>query len=216
MRLVTHGCRHLTRDGDTVSDADVSELEDSCLNCLYAQWAIALKEAGQHKSSIVVLADVPKCDLDQMVNEIRRQTGMDVMGREGRPYNLADLEMVSASNAKTIILMDPLQDQGWVRTPRYTFCSLVFFVPAVCVTHSVSLQWVVSDRLCADRSVHHLTRRGISSGQVTGASVLRMLCWRDGAQCATACEPMPCTCDFGGLVPHLGCLVGWHMACYSR
>lgn len=63
----------------------------------------------------MVLADVPKSELDEMVNEIRRQTGMDVMGREGRPYNLEDLEMVAASSAKTIILMDPLQDKPWVR-----------------------------------------------------------------------------------------------------
>eukprot|EP00892_Ulva_mutabilis_P008060 jgi/Ulvmu1/5626/UM023_0165.1 len=70
------------------------------------QWAWAQKERGQ-KSPMVLLADKPKEVLNGIVDTIRSETRMDVMAREGVPYNVDDLRLVSANKAKTIIIMDP-------------------------------------------------------------------------------------------------------------
>jgi hypothetical protein len=52
-----------------------------------------------------VLADEPKEDLDEMIGEIRAETGMDIMAREGLSYSLGDLDLVNAVEAKSIIIM---------------------------------------------------------------------------------------------------------------
>jgi hypothetical protein len=70
------------------------------------QWAKAQIDRGK-KAPIVVLADLPKNQLDELVDAARAETGLDMMGRSGLPYNLDDLEMVNATEAKTIIVMDP-------------------------------------------------------------------------------------------------------------
>lgn len=49
------------------------------------QWALAQKERGQHEP-IVLLADEPKDDLDEIVDNIKAETGMNVMARSGIPY----------------------------------------------------------------------------------------------------------------------------------
>lgn len=74
---------------------------------LLLQWAKAQLERGE-RSPIVILANAPKAELDAMVAEIRAETGMDIMAREGLPYKLDDLDLVGAADAKTVIIMDPM------------------------------------------------------------------------------------------------------------
>jgi hypothetical protein len=70
------------------------------------QWAKAQIDRGK-KAPIVVMADLPKEELDELVDTARAETGLDVMGRSGLPYSLNDLELVNAAKARTIIVMDP-------------------------------------------------------------------------------------------------------------
>ena len=70
------------------------------------QWAKASEERDM-SSVIVLLADKPKEELDDLVDELRRETGLEIMAREGRPYSLDDLDLVSAADAGTIVIMDP-------------------------------------------------------------------------------------------------------------
>lgn len=89
---------------------------------LLRQWAVALHEAGADRAPIVLMADRPKAELDEVVDELRRESGVDVMAREGRPYDLSDLEMISAASARTIIIMDPLAGKHWdgTKVPPHT------------------------------------------------------------------------------------------------
>ena len=80
------------------------------------QWSVAQKESGHAGAPVVVLADMPKEVLDVVIDAMREQTGLDIMGREGRPYNIDDLNLVSAGTARTVILMDPTQGPAWVRS----------------------------------------------------------------------------------------------------
>ena len=70
------------------------------------QWAKAQDERGQ-RAPIVVLSNVPKAELDELVDEARAETGLDIMGRSGVPYSLDDLDLVNARHARTILIMDP-------------------------------------------------------------------------------------------------------------
>ena len=70
------------------------------------QWAKASEERDM-SSVIVLLADKPKEELDDLVDELRKETGLEIMAREGRPYSLDDLDLVSAADAGTIVIMDP-------------------------------------------------------------------------------------------------------------
>lgn len=49
------------------------------------QWALAQRERGQ-SAPIVLLADLPKGDLDSMVENLKADTRMDIMARTGVPY----------------------------------------------------------------------------------------------------------------------------------
>jgi hypothetical protein len=91
---------------------------------LLLQWAKAQLERGV-RSPIVVLANAPKAELDAMVGEIRAETGMDIMAREGLPYKLDDLDLVGAADAKIVIIMDPMYHlQGEVCSRLCTACRL--------------------------------------------------------------------------------------------
>ena len=68
------------------------------------QWAKAQEERNA-KAPIVLMANVPKAELDEIVDEIRAETGLEIMAREGLPYSLDDLDMVNAAEAKSIIIM---------------------------------------------------------------------------------------------------------------
>jgi hypothetical protein len=68
------------------------------------QWARGQAERGT-RSPIVILSDVEKESLDKMVNSIRRETGLNIQAREGRPESADDLRMVSAQHAHNIIIM---------------------------------------------------------------------------------------------------------------
>ena len=70
------------------------------------QWAKAQGERGTH-GTIVLLADQPKEDLDEVVDTLKAETGLDIVARSGLPYSLDDLDLVGASDASTIIIMDP-------------------------------------------------------------------------------------------------------------
>lgn len=63
-------------------------------------------ELGKH-SAIVLLAEQPKEVLEEEVGSLRSETGADIMVRTGLPYNLADLKLVAAAAAATIIIMIP-------------------------------------------------------------------------------------------------------------
>jgi hypothetical protein len=70
------------------------------------QWAKGQRERG-NSTPIIILSESPKEELDELVAEIRAETGLDIMAREGRPCAARDLRMVSASEAQNIIIMDP-------------------------------------------------------------------------------------------------------------
>jgi hypothetical protein len=70
------------------------------------QWAKA--SAERNRSSVIVLmADEPKEELDDFVDELRNETGLEIMARSGLPYSLDDLDMVGAADAGTIVIMNP-------------------------------------------------------------------------------------------------------------
>ena len=70
------------------------------------QWAKAQEVRGT-KSSLVLLADRPKEELDALVATAKSESRLDIMARRGRPYSVEDLEIVNAAEARTIIIMDP-------------------------------------------------------------------------------------------------------------
>lgn len=85
------------------------------------QWAKASEERDM-SSVIVLLADKPKEELDDLVDELRKETGLEIMAREGRPYSLDDLDLVSAADAGTIVIMDPGHHlHGQVRRRQHFF-----------------------------------------------------------------------------------------------
>ena len=112
------------------------------------------------RSPIVILADQPKAELDAMAASVRRSTGLDIMTRQGLPYNMSSLKSVSAADAATIIILDPSRGSGdhgerpVVRTHGFCFCPFCVFSSLAAVHHHLgSIPWLRRPRRAACRAL---------------------------------------------------------------
>ena len=75
---------------------------------------------------VVVLAERDKDDMDAQLKQALRAHKIEWHTRSGAPHSIADLEKVAAGQARTIIILQPEEEE--VRGPR----SLLFYrVPDV-------------------------------------------------------------------------------------
>ena len=72
------------------------------------QLAQQQQEKGK-AAAIVLLAEQPKDELEEVVGSLRSETGVDIMVRTGLPYNLPDLALVAVAAAATVVIMIPPQ-----------------------------------------------------------------------------------------------------------
>lgn len=74
------------------------------------------KERANHpfKDPVVVMADVNKKKLDYILENHTDDIGIHVMARQGCPYDVNDLHKVSAQTARTIIWLEPDEEESEV------------------------------------------------------------------------------------------------------